>query len=136
MDLVGPIFPSSNAGHRHILTFIDYATRYPDAIPLKNISTESVAEALVGIYSRVGVPEEVLSDLSTQFISDCIKEVSRLLSIRQLTTTAYLPMYNGLVEKFNGTLKTMLRRLCTKSFGSGTVHRRTFICVSRSTSQV
>ena len=50
MDLVGPIFPPSNAGHRYILTFIDYATRYPEAIPLKNISTESVAEALVAIY--------------------------------------------------------------------------------------
>ena len=114
VDLVGPIFPPSNAGHRYILTFIGYATRYPKAIPLKNISTESVAEALVGIYSRVGVPEEVLSDLGTQFISDCMKEVSGLLSIRQLTTTPYHPMRNGLVEKFNGTLKTTLRRLCTE----------------------
>ena len=114
VDLVGPIFPPSNAGHRYILTFIDYATRYPEAIPLKTISTESVAEALVGIYSRVGVPEEVLSDLGIQFISDCMKEVSRLLSIRQLTTTPYYPMCSGLVEKFNGTLKTMLRRLCTE----------------------
>ena len=114
VDLVGPIFPPSNAGHRYILTFIDYANRYPEAIPLKNISTESVAEALVGIYSRVGVPEEVLSDLGTQFISDCMKEVSRLLSIRHLTTTPYYPICNGLVEKFNATLKTMLRRLCTE----------------------
>ena len=62
----------------------------------------------------IGVPKEVLSDLGTQFISDCMKEVSRLLSIRQLTTTPYHPMCNGLVEKFNGTLKTMLRCLCTE----------------------
>ena len=114
VDLVGPIFPPSNAGHRYILTFIDYATIYPEAIPLKNISTESMAEAIVGIYSRVEVPEKVLSDLGTQFISDCMKEVSRLLSIRQLTTTPYHTMCNSLVEKFNGTLKTMLRRLCTE----------------------
>ena len=51
VDLVGPIFPPSNARHWYILTFIDYATRYPEAIPLKKISTESVGEALVGIYS-------------------------------------------------------------------------------------
>ena len=66
------------------------------------------------MYSRVGVglPEKVLSDLGTKFTSDCMKEVSRLLSIRRLTTSPYHPACNGLVEKFNGTLKRMLRRLC------------------------
>ena len=91
---------------------MDYATRYPEAVPLKNIDTETVAEALLEMYSRVGVPEEVLSDLRTQITSDCMKEVSRLLSIRRLTTPPYHPACNGLVEKFNGTLKRMLRRLC------------------------
>ena len=32
---------------------------------------ETVAEALVDIFSRLGVPEEILSDLETQFVSDC-----------------------------------------------------------------
>ena len=41
-----------------------------------------------------------------------MKEVSRILSIRQLTTTPYHPACNGLVERFNGTLKSMLRNLC------------------------
>ncbi|KAK3711512.1 hypothetical protein QZH41_016430, partial [Actinostola sp. cb2023] len=58
--------------------------------------------------------EEVLSDRGSQFISDCMKEVARLLNINQLTTTPYHPMCNGLVEKFNGTLKTMLRRLSSE----------------------
>ncbi|GFO43375.1 Gag-Pol polyprotein [Plakobranchus ocellatus] len=78
------------------------------------IDTESVAEALVDIYSRLGVPEEVLSDQGTQFISDCMKEVCRLLGIKQKTTTPYHPMRNGLVERFNATLKTCLRRLCSE----------------------
>ena len=119
VDLVGPFHPLNEKGHRYILTLVDYATRYPEAIPLKSISTEAIAEALVDIYSRLGVPEEVLSDMSTQFVSECMKEVSRLLRIRQLTTTPYHPMCNGLVEKFNGTLKTMLRRLCTEHLNSG-----------------
>jgi len=55
-----------------------------------------VAEALVDIFSRLGIPEEILSDLGTQFVSDCMKEVTRLLSIKQLTTTPYHPMCNGL----------------------------------------
>ncbi|GFS10464.1 Gypsy retrotransposon integrase-like protein 1 [Elysia marginata] len=97
MDIVGPINPPSEAGHRFTLTLIDYATRYAEAVPLRKIDTEIVAEALVDIYSRLGVPEEVLSDQGTQFMSDCMKEVSHLLGIKQKATTPYHPMCNGLV---------------------------------------
>ena len=114
VDLVGPISPPSEKGHRYILTLVDYATRYPEAVPLKNIETETVAQALMDMYSRLGIPEEVLSDLGTQFVSKCMDEVSRLLSIKRLTTTPYHPICNGLVERFNGTLKKMLRRLCNE----------------------
>ena len=57
IDLVGPISPPSEDGHRYILTLVDFSTRYPEAVPLKNIDTETVAEALVDIFSRLGVPE-------------------------------------------------------------------------------
>lgn len=112
IDLVGPIFPCSESGKRYLLTIVDYATRYPEAVPLRNIDTKSVAEALLGVYSRVGFPREVLTDNGSQFTSDVMREVSRLLSIKQLTTTPYHPACNGLVERFNGTLKSMLKKLC------------------------
>ena len=112
IDLVGPVAPASDKELRYILILVDYATRYPEAVPLKNIDAETVAEALLDMYSRVGVPEEVLSDLGSQFTSNCLKEESRLLSIRKPTASPYHPACNGLVEKFNGTLKRMLRRLC------------------------
>ena len=113
-DLVGPITPASERGHRYILTLVDYATRYLEAVPLKNIDTETVAEALLDMYSRLRIPEEVLSDQGTQFVSSCMQEVSRLLSINGLTATPYHPICNGLVERFNGTLKKMLQRLCSE----------------------
>ena len=114
VDLVGPISPPSENGHQYILTLVDYATRYPEAIALKRIDTPTVAEALVDMFSRLGIPEEILSDLGTQFVSECMEEVNRLLSIRHLTTTPYHPMCNGLVERFNGTLKAMLKKLCAE----------------------
>ncbi|KAK7105148.1 hypothetical protein V1264_016564 [Littorina saxatilis] len=114
IDLIGEIKPPSEAGHRWVLTLVDYATRYPEAVPLKKIDTETVAEALVDIFSRIGVPEEILTDLGTQFVSECMEEVNRLLSIRHLTTTPYHPMCNGLVEKFNATLKSTLKKLCSE----------------------
>ena len=98
VDLVCLISPPSEEGHKYILTLVDYAIRYPEAVALKNIEAETVAEALVGIYCRDGVPEEMLTEMATQFVSKCMKEVSRLLSKKKLTTTPYNPQCNGLVE--------------------------------------
>ena len=47
VDIVGPVAPPSEAEHQYILTLVDYATRYPEAVPLKKITTEAVAEALL-----------------------------------------------------------------------------------------
>ena len=112
IDLLGPITPVSESGYRYMLSLIDYATRYPEVVPLKFIDAESVAEALVNIFTRVGIPTEILSDQGSQFLSRVMKEVGRLLSIKQMITTPYHPMCNGLVEKFHLVLKTMLKRLC------------------------
>jgi len=40
----------------------DYDTRYPEAIPVKNIGTKQVAESLITIFLHVGLPNEVLTD--------------------------------------------------------------------------
>ncbi len=114
VDLIGPIVPCSERGHRYILTVTDYATRYPEAVPLKNIDTITVAEALLEIYTRLGFPEELQSDRGTQFLSDIMQEVERLLSIKHVATTPYHPQCNGLVEHLNGTLKVILKKLCNE----------------------
>ena len=114
IDLVGPISPVTDRGNRYILTMVDYATRYPEAIALPSIETERVAEALLEIFSRVGIPSEVLSDRGTKFLSNLMQEVNRLLSIKHLVTTPYHPQCNGLVEKFHWVLKSMLRKLCSE----------------------
>ena len=69
-------------------------------------------KAVAGIYSRVGISGEALTDHGNQFMSDCMKEVSRLLSTKGLTSTPYHLICNGLIERWNGTLKSMLKRLC------------------------
>lgn len=112
VDLVGPISPLSDGGNRYILVLVDFATRYPEAVALRNIDAATVAEALWNMWSRYGVPEEVLTDRGTQFTSDVMKQAYALLGVRGLTTTPYHAQANGLVERFNGTLKSMIRKLC------------------------
>ena len=114
IDLIGPLSPVSNRANRWVLTVVDYATRYPEAIALSRIDTETIAEAFLGIFSRVGFPKEVLSDNGTQFVSQVMLEVSRLISVKQIFSSPYHPMANGLCDKSNGTLKKMLVRMCSE----------------------
>ena len=112
MDIVGPL-PRSRAGNRYILVFCDYGTRYPEAVPLRNIDAEHVAEELVKLFSRVGIPSEILTDQGSNFMSKLLAEVYRLLSVKAIRTSPYHPQTDGLVERFNHTLKTMLRKAAT-----------------------
>jgi len=84
-------------------------TRFPKAVPLKDISTSTVAEALLNMFSRVGLPNRIHSGRGSQFTSEMIREVYRLLDIRQATTTPYHAMENGIVENFNKTVKKIAK---------------------------
>ena len=95
VDIVGPMEPRSEKRNRCILTMIDYATRYPEAVALPSIETERVAKVLVELFSRVGIPDKMLTDCGSQFTGEVLKEVSILLSLQQLATTPYHPMCNG-----------------------------------------
>ena len=110
IDIIGPLTKSLK-GNRFALVFIDMATKYPDAVPLKRIDSGTVAEALMDIYSRVGLPREVLHDCGSNFISAVMKRFNELLRIKSIHTTPYNPRCNGLVEGFNKTLKQMIRKV-------------------------
>ena len=111
IDLVGPLDPVGVGGYRYMLVVTDFATKWPEAVPLKSISTEAVAEALLGIFTRLGIPKEVLSDQGSQFTGSMMREVFRLMAIKGIRTTPYHPQTNGACERLNGVLKKMLKRL-------------------------
>ena len=112
VDLVGPLKPASQAGHKYILTLIDYATNFIEAVPLKEITSISVAESLMTIFARVDVPRELISDRGTQFTSDLMGHVHKLVGIKPIFTTPYHPMMNGKLERQHAVLKSVLRKLC------------------------
>ena len=68
IDLIGPLAPATDRKHRWVLTLVDCATRYPEAVALTSTTTEAVADALISIFSRVGIPKVILSDNGSQFV--------------------------------------------------------------------
>ena len=82
------------------------ATTRAELHKIQHKSIQVVAEG-------IGLENYLTRNVAAQFAPDCMREVTRLLSIKQLTTTPYHPMCNGLTEnsKFNRTMKSMLKRL-------------------------
>ncbi len=66
VDVIGPL-ERSHAGNWFILVISDYATRYPEAYILRDVTAKQIA--LLKLFSQVGIPKEVLSDQGTNFMS-------------------------------------------------------------------
>ena len=113
MDIIGPL-PKSSKGNRFVLVICDYATRYPEAVPMRHVDAGSVAEELLKLFTRVGVPKEILTDQGTNFTSQLLAEFYRMLHVQPIRMTPYHPQTDGLVERFNRTLKTILRKATVK----------------------
>ncbi len=53
MDMVGPV-GKSKSGNRFMLVITDYATKYPEVVPLKSIKAKAVAFCLVQFFFKSG----------------------------------------------------------------------------------
>ena len=113
IDIVS--LPVSN-GFRYLLTAVDRFTRWPVAVPLADMSAESVVDAFAyGWIQHFGVPSTVTSDQGTQFTSAIYRQMTETWGIQTITTTPYHPEANGLVERFHRRLKEALVALGSES---------------------
>ena len=104
MDIIGPLL-QSNKSNLYILTFIDYFTKWPEAFPLNNISSETIAQIMVEeVFTRHGTPEHVITDRGPQFMAQLFEKISELLDTKHHKTMVYHPQSDGLVERLNQTL--------------------------------
>ena len=101
--------PLTRNGIRYVLVFADYLTKWIEAFPVPDQTAETIAkllvEKVVGVH---GVPEQLLSDRGTNFLSDLVLKVCSLLGKENLNTSGYHPQTDRLVEKFNLTLLSMI----------------------------
>ena len=102
--------PRTKRGNRYVIVFQDFFTKWPMVFSVPDQKSTRIArliaEELIPLF---GVPEAVLSDRGANLLSHLMIDLCELMGIRKLNTTAYHPQCNGMVERFNRTLKGMLR---------------------------
>ena len=113
IDCVGPL-PRTKKGNEYLLTLCP-TTRFPEAIPLKNISARNIANHLLRMFTVYGIPKEIQSDRGTNFTSILFSNILKELKVKQILSSAYHPVSQGVLERWHQTFKSMLRKFCTES---------------------
>jgi hypothetical protein len=109
LDIVGPL-TTTLAGNRYLLTFQDELSKFTLAVPIQQQDAETVAKAFVKeVVLKFGIPQVLLTDQGTNFLSELFANVCKLLKIKRIKTTAYHPQSNGALERTHRVLVEYLR---------------------------
>ena len=110
--------PRTAQGNRYVLVLQDFLSKLPLVYAMPDQKTDRIVRILVNeVVPMFGVLEALLSDRGTNLLSYLMKDVCSLLGIEKLNSTAYHPQTDGLTERFNCTLKSLLRKHAVK-FGN------------------
>ena len=103
---------TSRGGYKHVLVITDHFTKYSCAYPTRSQHASVVAKILVEQFIvHYGIPERLHSDQGANFEGRVIKHLCELLGMRKSRTTPYHPQGDGITERFNRTLISMLSTL-------------------------
>ena len=105
-----------------------------EVYPIPNQEAVTVAKKLTDeFFFRFSPPEQLHTDQGRQFESELVAEVCKLLGINKTRTTAYHPQSDGLVERFNRTLLSMLATAASENPFDWEEHLRP-LCMAYNTS--
>ena len=102
--------PISSDGNKYALVIMDYFSKYVRIYPMKDQKAVTVSTCLMDWVYDLGVPDRLHSDQGPQFEAAVFQELCRMLGIRKTRTTPYHPQSDGMVERFNRTLKDMVAK--------------------------
>lgn len=110
VDVMGPL-PVTDRGNKYLVVIGDYFTKWMEAVPTPDHKADTIARTLITHFvSKFGIPLSLHSDQGRDFESQLFKEMCKLLGIEKTRTTPWHPQSDGLVERFNRTLETMLKQ--------------------------
>ena len=113
VDTIGFLTVSEN-NNRYAITAVCQASKYPDAIPVKDLTSKSVIHALIQIFSKTGFPREIQCDLETSFMCELKILFLNKFDIKVAHSSLCNPQSNS-VEHMHSTLKRAIKVLSLES---------------------
>ena len=86
-------------------------SKYPVAFATTSKESTVVAKALWNVLCTFGVAQEITSDNGLEFCNQVVDALVNMHGISRRLTTAYRPQANGLTERTNRTVLSVLRKL-------------------------
>ena len=115
VDIFGPL-PMSENGTVYIIVLEEYFSKWVEAWAVPNHTAQTVADKLVcEFFTKYGCQRQIHTDQGREFQSELFKILCQKFGINQTRTAPYRPNSDGLVERFNRTLKQMLRSFATEN---------------------
>ena len=103
--------PITTRGNRYVIVFQDFLTKWPLVFAAPDQKAIRIARLVAEeLFPMFGVPDALLSDRGANLLAHVMQDVCQLLGVKKLNTTSYHPQCDGMVERLNRTLKTMLRK--------------------------
>ncbi|XP_058840796.1 uncharacterized protein K02A2.6-like [Topomyia yanbarensis] len=113
MDYVGPL-PKSRAGFMYILVIQDLFSKWCQIHPMRRIESGSLCKTLCeGWFLRNAIPEIVLTDNATTFLSKEFKALLNRFDVKHWTTSRHHSQGNP-VERLNRSINAAIRTYCQK----------------------
>ncbi|GFU96491.1 retrovirus-related Pol polyprotein from transposon 17.6 [Trichonephila clavipes] len=104
----------SQQRNTYLITSICVASKYPEAIPVESITSPNVIDALLSIFSRIGFPREIQSDLGTSFTSELTTTFFNNFGIK-VTIPSVSHLQSNAVERVHRIIKRVSKDLCVES---------------------
>ena len=105
----------TDSGYNQVFVMIDHFKKYEEAVPCITASAEETCDHLINTWiARHGCPMTFQSDNGTAFVGELTNELMRRSQVAQAHSTTYHLQTNGLVERQNRTLVSMLRVYCSR----------------------
>ena len=92
------------------LIAVDPLTKYIECLLVKSVNSSDTINALIEIFSRQGLPNTIVSDNSTSFVSEEFKSFLEKINIKHITSPPRHPQSNGFGEAAVKTMKNLLKK--------------------------
>ena len=94
-----------NGTKRIVLTMVDQATKWVEAVVIADQKSNTVAAAFLQTWvCRYGVPFTLITDNEQSLIAEVLKRLAAQLGVKKIRTTPYHPQGNAPIEAFHKTL--------------------------------